>query len=108
MAGEDVTYDPMPFFFSDQYDAGLEYTGHVPRGTDPEVVFRGDPEGSEFMAFWVVPADAEGAADSVRVLAAMHVNQWDSLGPVEPLIRERTPVTREQLADADQALDALR
>lgn len=107
MAGVDVTYDPVPFFFSDQYDVGLEYTGYVPRGTDAEVVFRGDREGNEFMVFWVVPAEAETDGERVRVLAAMHVNQWDSLGPVEPLIRNRTGVTREQLSDPSQALDAL-
>jgi 3-phenylpropionate/trans-cinnamate dioxygenase ferredoxin reductase subunit len=94
MAGQDVTYDPIPFFFSDQYDIGLEYAGYVPRGTDAEVVLRGDPKSNEFMAFWVVP---EG--DGVRVLAGMHVNVWDTIDDVQRLVRDRTVVDRDRLAD---------
>ena len=100
MAGVDVTYDPVPFFFSDQYDAGLEYTGYVPRDTDCELVVRGDTAGNEFMAFWVVP---EG--DGVVVLAGMHVNVWDTIVAVQALIRERTVVSREELADATVPLE---
>lgn len=102
MAGQDVTYDPVPFFFSDQYDVGLEYAGHVPRGTDAEVVLRGEPSGNEFMAFWVVP---EG--DGVRVLAGMHVNVWDTIDDVQRLVRDRTVVERNRLADPDVALSEL-
>ncbi|EWT02803.1 pyridine nucleotide-disulfide oxidoreductase [Intrasporangium oryzae NRRL B-24470] len=102
MAGQDVTYDPVPFFFSDQYDAGLEYAGYVPRGTDAEVVLRGDPATNEFMAFWVVP-EGEG----VRVLAGMHVNVWDTIDAVQQLVRNRTVVDRDRLADPDTALDSL-
>ena len=102
MAGIDVTYDPVPFFFSDQYDAGLEYAGYVPRDTDSELVVRGDTAGNEFMAFWVVP---EG--DGVRVLAGMHVNVWDTIDAVQALIRERTVVSREKLADPSVPLGEL-
>ncbi len=99
MAGQDVTYDPIPFFYSDQYDIGLEYAGYVPRGSEAEVVIRGDRSANEFMAFWVVP---EG--DGVRVLAGMHVNVWDTIDAVQALVRDRTVVDRERLADADLAL----
>ena len=99
MAGQDVTYDPIPFFFSDQYDVGLEYAGYVPRGSNAEVVLRGDPVGNEFMAFWVVP---EG--DGVRVLAGMHVNVWDTIDDVQRLVRDRTAVDRDRLADPDVSL----
>jgi 3-phenylpropionate/trans-cinnamate dioxygenase ferredoxin reductase subunit len=102
MAGVDVTYDPVPFFFSDQYDAGLEYAGYVPRDTESELVVRGDTAGNEFMAFWVVP---EG--DGVRVLAGMHVNVWDTIDAVQALIRERTVVSREKLADPSVPLEEL-
>ena len=102
MAGQDVTYDPIPFFFSDQYDIGLEYAGHVPRDSGAEVVLRGDPSGNEFMAFWVVP---EGAG--VRVLAGMHVNVWDTIDAVQSLVRERTVVERDRLADPGVPLDQL-
>jgi 3-phenylpropionate/trans-cinnamate dioxygenase ferredoxin reductase subunit len=90
MAGEDVTFDPIPFFFSDQYDVGLEYSGYVARGVTPEVILRGDPKSNEFMAFWL---------DGDRVLAGMHVNVWDTIDAVQDLVRQRTPVDRGRLAD---------
>lgn len=99
IVGKDVHYGPIPFFFSDQYDVGLEYSGYVPRGTDAEVVLRGDPKSNEFMAFWVVP---EGGG--VRVLAGMHVNMWDTMDAVQALVRDRTSVDRARLADPDIAL----
>jgi 3-phenylpropionate/trans-cinnamate dioxygenase ferredoxin reductase subunit len=102
MAGQDVTYDPIPFFYSDQYDIGLEYAGYVPRGSDAEVVLRGEPSSNEFMAFWVVP---EGAG--VRVLAGMHVNVWDTIDAVQQLVRDRTVVDRERLADPEVPLGEL-
>ncbi len=95
MAGADVTYDPIPFFFSDQYDIGLEYSGYVPRGATPDVVLRGDPKSNEFMAFWL---------DGDRVLAGMHVNVWDTVPAIETLVRERTPVDRAKLADPNVPL----
>ncbi len=65
MLGEHVGYDVVPYFFSDQYDTGLEYAGHVHRGTATRVVLSGDPADPAFMAFWV----GEG-----RLLAGMDVN----------------------------------
>ena len=102
MAGVDVTYDPVPFFFSDQYDAGLEYAGNVPKDADAELIVRGDLARNEFMAFWVVP---EG--DGVRVLAGMHVNVWDTMDAVQALIRNGTGVSRESLADPSVPLESL-
>ena len=94
MAGADVTYDPVPFFFSDQYEAGLEYAGYVPRDAQAEVILRGDPATGEFMAFWVT-----ASGDGVQVLAGMHVNTWDTMDAVQSLIRARTPVSPGRLAD---------
>ena len=102
MAGADVTYDPIPFFFSDQYDVGLEYAGYVPRGSGEGVVLRGEPSSNEFMAFWVV-ADGDG----VRVLAGMHVNVWDTIDAVQQLVRDRTVVDRDRLADTTIPLGEL-
>ncbi|HEY3548788.1 MAG TPA: FAD-dependent oxidoreductase [Propionicimonas sp.] len=102
MAGVDVTYDPVPFFFSDQYDAGLEYAGYVPKDARAELVVRGEPADNEFMAFWVVP---EG--DNVVVLAGMHVNVWDTIDAVQGLIRERAVVSRGRLADPSVPLEEL-
>ncbi len=102
MAGAETTYDPVPFFFSDQYEAGLEYAGFVARDADAELVVRGDEQGSEFMAFWVVPAEG-----GVRLLAGMHVNVWDTMDAVQSLIRARTAVSRDRLADPSVPLDDL-
>lgn len=102
MAGAEEIYDPVPFFFSDQYDAGLEYAGYVPRGTAADVIVRGDPGTGAFMAFWVV--EAEGG---VQVLAGMHVNTWDTMDAVQALIRDRTAVSPGRLADPSVPLDDL-
>ena len=99
IAGHEVHYGPVPFFFFDQYDTGLEYAGYVPRCADTEVVLRGDLGSNEFMAFWVVP---EG--DGHRVLAGMHVNVWDTIDAVQDLVRDRTVVDTARLADTDVPL----
>jgi 3-phenylpropionate/trans-cinnamate dioxygenase ferredoxin reductase subunit len=76
MLGEDVVYDRWPYFFTDQYDLGMEYVGSVgPEGYD-EVVLRDSADGV-FNAFWL----QEG-----RVLAGMHVNDWDAIGPIRQLV----------------------
>jgi 3-phenylpropionate/trans-cinnamate dioxygenase ferredoxin reductase subunit len=95
MLGEDVSYDMVPYFFSDQYDIGLEYAGHIPRGMSTELVLRGDPAANKFMAFWL----AEG-----RVLAGMHVNMWDSIDEIQTLISDRIQVNTRLLADRHQPL----
>ncbi|NHA67897.1 NAD(P)/FAD-dependent oxidoreductase [Phycicoccus flavus] len=67
LAGAEEEYDEMPYFFSDQYDLGMEYVGHA--GADDEVVVRGSLEDREFRAFWLRDGD---------VVAAMHANDWDA------------------------------
>src|SRR5262245_57731210 len=91
MLGEDVSYDVIPYFFTDQYEAGMEYAGDVPRGTSYDVVLRGDPSSGEYMAFWLDSDD--------RLLAGMHVNMWDTIDAVQDLIRSRAPLDRAKLAD---------
>ena len=86
----------LPFFFSDQYDLGLEY--HGLGSPDDEVVVRGDLAGREFLAFWL--------RDGV-VTAGMNVNVWDVGDAVKGLIRSRTRVDRARLADADVPLENL-
>ncbi|MET7379223.1 FAD/NAD(P)-binding oxidoreductase, partial [Streptomyces sp. NPDC005526] len=98
MLGEDVTYDRVPYFFSDQYDLGMEYSGWAPPGSYDEVVIRGDAGKREFIAFWV----KEG-----RVLAGMNVNVWDVTETVQRLIRAKAPVDTEALADPHVPLDSL-
>jgi 3-phenylpropionate/trans-cinnamate dioxygenase ferredoxin reductase component len=96
MLGRAVPYERLPYFFSDQYEVGMEYSGFA-REWD-RVVFRGDPTSREFIAFWL-------AGD--RVVAGMNVNVWDVNETVQHLIRERAAVDDRRLADPDVPLDQL-
>jgi 3-phenylpropionate/trans-cinnamate dioxygenase ferredoxin reductase subunit len=91
IVGRSDTYDRLPYFFSDQYDLGLEYVGDVPRDVDTRVVVRGDLRGREFVGFWLDPED--------RLLAAINVNVWDVPDEVKPIIAAGTPVDPDRLAD---------
>ncbi|MFG2528738.1 NAD(P)/FAD-dependent oxidoreductase [Streptomyces sp. NPDC048516] len=98
MLGREVRYDRLPYFFTDQYDLGMEYTGYVgPEGYD-QVVFRGDTAAREFIAFWL---------SGGRVLAGMNVNVWDVTDPIRALVASGQAVDPERLADTDVPLEAL-
>jgi len=97
MLGRPGEYDELPYFFTDQYDLGMEYAGHAP--SFDRVVFRGDVAGREFVAFWL-------DGDS-RVLAGMNVNVWDVLDDVKALIRSKAPVDADELADPQSPLAEL-
>jgi len=97
MLGQQVVHDVVPFFWSDQYDTGMEFAGHWTRERPyDQVVFRGDVERREFMAFWL----ADG-----RVLAGMHMDVWDTIDAVQDLIRSGGRVDPDQLADPGVPLD---
>jgi 3-phenylpropionate/trans-cinnamate dioxygenase ferredoxin reductase subunit len=96
MLGGPAGDEPLPYFFSDQYDLGMEYTGDA-TGSD-ELVIRGDREARELIAFWL----REG-----RVIAGMNVNVWDVADEIAALIRARAPVDRDRLGDPGVALAAL-
>ena len=96
MLGRSEAYDRLPYFFSDQYDVGMEYAGFAP--TWDRVVFRGDPASREFIAFWL-------AQD--RVVAGMNVGVWDVTDQIQRLIRERVAVDDRRLADPDVELGDL-
>ncbi|WP_112245523.1 NAD(P)/FAD-dependent oxidoreductase [Kribbella monticola] len=91
MLGQDVSHDLIPYFFTDQYDLGMEYVGDVPRGLSPHVVLRGDPQSGAYLAFWL--------DDDNHVLAGMHVNTWGAIDGVRDLIRSGRSVDPERLAD---------
>jgi 3-phenylpropionate/trans-cinnamate dioxygenase ferredoxin reductase subunit len=96
MLGAEISYDRLPYFFTDQYDLGMEFTGWFPPGGYDEVVTRGDLDRATFQAFWV-------AGD--RVVAGMHVNMWDyGIVPIQELIRAGRAVDRKRLADPDVSL----
>lgn len=97
MLGEDVAYERLPYFYTDQYDLGMEYTGYVHQGGYDRVVFRGDKENRKFVAFWM---------SRHQVLAGMAVNVWDVIGPIRALIQSRADVDDAALADPDVPLDS--
>ena len=94
MLGRAQPYDRIPYFFSDQYDVGMEYAGY--HSPDDEVVFRGDPAGGEFIAFWL---------RGDRLVGGMNVNIWDVSDAIQEVIRSGAAVDRQRLADPDTALE---
>lgn len=96
MLGESVSFDHIPYFFSDQYEVGMEYSGYAPRWD--ELLFRGERESGEFIAFWL--------RDGI-VAAGMNVNVWDVNDQIRELIRSRRAMDRGTLSDPDTPLDSL-
>ncbi|WP_406511173.1 FAD-dependent oxidoreductase [Streptomyces sp. NBC_00161] len=98
LLGRDVAYDRVPYFFTDQYDLGMEYTGYLEPGGYDQVVFRGRRETREFIAFWL---------SGGRVLAGMNVNVWDVTDPIRALVTSGQAVDVKELADVDVPLTQL-
>jgi len=96
MLGGAEPYETIPYFFSDQYEVGMEYAGHAPRWD--RVVLRGDPATREFIAFWLVED---------RVVAGMNVGIWDVTDDIQRLIRTRVAVDDRRLSDTDVPLGTL-
>jgi 3-phenylpropionate/trans-cinnamate dioxygenase ferredoxin reductase component len=90
MLGIPTVYERTPYFFSDQYDFGMEYRGWAP--TFDQVVFRGNPTGREFIAFWLRHG---------RVAAAMNGNIWDAGDAIEALLVAGHTVDPARLTDSD-------
>jgi len=97
MLGHEEPYESLPYFFSDQYDLGMEYSGLA--DPDARVVMRGDRAAREVIVFWL--------DDQRRVLAGMNVNVWDVNETVQALIRSRAPVDEARLADPGVPLEEL-
>ena len=93
MLGRPAAFDHIPYFFSDQYDVGMEYSGYA-RAWD-RVVFRGDPASREFIAFWM---------QDDHVVAGMNVNVWDVSDPIRDIIAGGAVVPDARLADPDVPL----
>jgi 3-phenylpropionate/trans-cinnamate dioxygenase ferredoxin reductase subunit len=88
MIGKSTEYSKLPYFYSDQYDLGMEYNGYA-AGWD-RVVLRGDPATREFLAFWLKAG---------RVLAVMNANIWDQGDDIKALIRSGATIEAGRLAD---------
>ncbi|MDQ2796975.1 MAG: FAD-dependent oxidoreductase [Actinomycetota bacterium] len=99
MLGGAAAYDKVPYFFSDQYDMGMEYSGYVGSDGYDEVVFRGDPAKGEYLAFWL-----RGG----RVLAGMNVNVWNVTDAIAALVRSGEQVDRARLVNPEVSLDEVR
>jgi 3-phenylpropionate/trans-cinnamate dioxygenase ferredoxin reductase subunit len=91
LLGEGSSYTALPYFFTDQYDLGMEYVGYAAAGSYTRVITRGDVATREFVAFWLDGDD--------RILAAMNVNVWDVIDQIKPWIIDRKPVAPDRLAD---------
>jgi 3-phenylpropionate/trans-cinnamate dioxygenase ferredoxin reductase component len=98
MLGQHVVYDRMPYFYTDQYDLGMEYHGYAEADGYDQLVVRGDLDRREFIAFWLYHG---------RVLAGMNVNVWDVADPIQALVRSGKPVDHVKLADPQVPLEAL-
>ncbi|MEI5009542.1 NAD(P)/FAD-dependent oxidoreductase [Streptomyces sp. NPDC087659] len=98
MLGQDAVYERLPYFYTDQYDLGMEYTGYAEPGGYDRVVFRGDVAGREFIAFWMARN---------RVLAGMSVNVWDVIDPIRALIQAGAGIDEARLSDPGVPLDSL-
>jgi 3-phenylpropionate/trans-cinnamate dioxygenase ferredoxin reductase subunit len=96
MLGKPASYERLPYFFSDQYEVGMEYTGYA--AAWDEVVLRGDADSREFVAFWLKDG---------RVLAGMNVNVWDVTDAIKALIGSRAEIPVERLTDPDVSLEEL-
>jgi hypothetical protein len=88
MLGQGTAYAKLPYFYSDQFDLGMEYNGYASEWD--RVVLRGDAAGREFLAFWLKDG---------RVLAGMNANVWDQGDTIKELVRSGTTVDADRLAD---------
>lgn len=98
MLGQTAAYEQLPYFYTDQYDLGMEYTGYVEPGGYDRVVVRGDLQAREFVAFWL---------SGGRIVAGMNVNVWDVVDEVKALISSGAEVDARRLADPQVPLSGL-
>lgn len=98
MLGKDAALDDIPYFYTDQFDLGMEYSGFGALTKDAQLVIRGDLAKREFIAFWVLDG---------RVVAGMNVNIWDVQDAVKDLIASRRTLDTAALADPQTPLETL-
>ncbi|MHB1235770.1 MAG: oxidoreductase C-terminal domain-containing protein, partial [Microbacteriaceae bacterium] len=98
MLGQQVVYDRVPYFYTDQYDLGMEYSGYPGAGEQGRLVLRGTLAGGEYIAFWLVDG---------KVMAGMNVNVWDVNPVIEELIRSGRTIDPVRLADESIRLEEL-
>jgi 3-phenylpropionate/trans-cinnamate dioxygenase ferredoxin reductase subunit len=96
MLGQDVAYNRVPYFYTDQYDLSMEYAGYVEPGGYEQVVFRGDVGRREFIAFWL---------GGGRVLAGMNVNIFGVNDTIQAIVRDGRTMDTGRLTDPDVPLE---
>ncbi len=90
MLGQEVSYDQVPYFYTDQYDLGMETAGLPEPGSYDQIIYRGDKDNREFIAFWL---------SGGLVVAGMNVNVWDVNDDIQALIRSKRAVDTARLSD---------
>lgn len=98
MLGKEAAYNRLPYFYTDQYDLGMGYTGYTEPGGYDRVVFHGNPAERRFIAFWL---------SGDRVLAGMSVNVWNVIDSVRALVESGASVADAALSDPETPLDSL-
>ena len=98
MLGRRAVLDAIPYFYTDQYDLGMELSGYPPLMSDADLVIRGDFDGREYIAFWVQDG---------HVVGGMNVNVWDVNEAVQRLIRSGEAVDLDRLQNPDVPLEEL-
>lgn len=103
MMGKAAQLDAVPYFYTDQFDLGMEYSGYSTATPNAKMVLRGDPASRKFLAFWLIPVSSTRG----RVVAGMSVNIWDVQDDIKSLITSRNEVQTLQLSDPDIPLSDL-
>ena len=98
MMGRPAVHDKIPYFYTDQFDLGMELSGYPPLMSGAELIVRGDLDAREFIAFWALDG---------RVVGGMNVNVWDVQDAIQSLIRSGDRVDAAALADAGTPLASL-
>ncbi|MDP5227209.1 MULTISPECIES: FAD-dependent oxidoreductase [Arthrobacter] len=98
MLGQDAALDVLPYFYTDQFELSLEYSGFGSLAAGTEPVIRGSVSEEGFLAFWL----KDGA-----VVAGMNVNVHRVQKPIKALINGRVPVDPARLADPEVPLEEL-
>ncbi len=98
MLGQNESFEDIPYFYTDQYDVGMEYSGYGPMTKGAKIVYRGDRDKREFIAFWL---------KNDRVVAGMNVNVWDVNDQVQRIIREGKEMDEARLTDESVPLEEL-
>jgi 3-phenylpropionate/trans-cinnamate dioxygenase ferredoxin reductase subunit len=93
MLGIEAALGEVPYFYSDQFDWGMEWWGFPPAVTGATLLLRGDPDSGSFVAFWV----RSMSNGSVRVVGGMHVNDWDAAAEIQARISSGEPATFAEL-----------